>query len=554
MDETIDKEALFASKLEQMQQKFTESLPSRLAEVQEFWLKVKANEDVVANIETLHRLVHTLTGSAGTFAHVNLSQHSRALEIVLLELKKEQVSQVSAEQTEQIECLLTSIEECQFKPVSKKLFDDSVLPSKKNSPSAKILVLDDDKEFGDYLTSQLQHFGYQTFYRESLDTLYDDILEFKPDLIIADISFPEGDMAGVDELGKYDIKKSFGIEIPFIFVSSRQDIEARLEAVRIGGSAYLTKPVNISVILENVRQLTQTEDEEACRILVVDDDEALVNLITFVIEQSGLYVEGVTEPQKVLEYIACNKPDLILMDINMPWCNGIELAQVIRQQPNLAGIPIIFLSSEKDEDLQFNAVLQGGDDFLNKPIDINRLSNFVKVKAQRARMLNSMMVKDGLTGLFNHAYIKEFLESELLRSQRSHSFFSTVMLDVDFFKKVNDTYGHTVGDQVLRSLAHFLTQRLRQIDKVARYGGEEFIVFLPETSAEEAEKLFSEILHDFNQVEHFTQDGERFNVSYSAGVIANNQADNINDLLKRVDEALYQAKRQGRNQVVTFQD
>jgi len=238
------------------------------------------------------------------------------------------------------------------------------------------------------------------------------------------------------------------------------------------------------------------------------------------------------------------------MDVHMPWCNGIELAQVIRQQISLEAIPIIFLSSETDENVQFTAVLKGGDDFLTKPIDINRLPVFIKAKAHRAKALNSLMIKDGLTGLYNHTYIKELIDSEMYRCQRSKGVFSVVMLDVDHFKNVNDTYGHVVGDQVLRSLSHFLVQRLRKADKIGRYGGEEFMVLLPDTPLADAKKLFDKILNDFGKVQHHTLDDKEFEVTFSAGLISNEITQDTAMLLEQVDQSLYKAKHAGRNQVV----
>lgn len=541
----------FQAKLQAMQTKFQESLPARLKAIDQAWDSVKEGTDVKEALELLHRLVHTLTGSAGTFSCKQLSNDSRALEIVLKSIIHDnQNHALTQEQREQVSILLDLVINASQTPFGNDLLKDIIAPRTHHPVGKKIIVIEDDVDLSKLLYVQLEHFDYEVEIITELVNVKESIVRFEPDLLIIDINFPEGAYAGIEEIARFDFIKHLGLEIPKIFISARQDIEARLQVVRAGGDAYLCKPLNLSFLLEKVRELSNAAAEEHYQILVIDDDHALVDLMEFVLEKSGMDVHTVTHPQEALEAISRQKPDLILMDIHMPWCNGIELAQVIRQQPTLSGIPIIFLSSETDEDVQFTAVLKGGDDFLTKPIDINRLPIFIRAKAKRARELSSLMIKDGLTGLYNHTYIKELIETEMYRAQRGKKIFSIVMLDVDHFKHVNDTYGHVAGDQVLRNLAHFLIQRLRKSDKVGRYGGEEFMVLLPETGMSEAKDLFDGILNDFGEIHHHDSEGNNFNVTFSAGVISNEITEDIAVLLERVDQTLYKAKSGGRNQVL----
>lgn len=540
----------FQAKLLAMQSKFQQSLPGRIEEINQAWQSVKTETATKEALELLHRLVHTLTGSAGTFAHTQLSNDSRALEIVLKAINDTNNNHaLTQEQSEQIESLLALIIIASEAPIGNTLIHDTLVPVKDYNFCRKVMLIEDDVELNALLSSQLEHFGYVVESIIELKNVENAILNFKPDILVIDINFPEGSYAGIEEIERFDFMKHLGFDVPKIFISARQDIDARLQVIRAGGKAYLSKPLNISLLLEKIREFSQSSVEDNYQILIVDDDSALVDLMRFVLEQAGMDVQSVLHPKEALEAISRQKPDLILMDVHMPWCNGIELAQVIRQQVSLEGIPIIFLSSETDADVQFTAVLKGGDDFLIKPIDINRLPVFIKAKAQRARALNALMIKDGLTGLYNHTYIKELIDSEMYRSQRSKEVFSVIMLDIDHFKEVNDTYGHVVGDQVLRSLSHFLVQRLRKADKVGRYGGEEFMVLLPGTRLMDAKKLFDNILKDFGKIQHHTLDNNEFEVTFSAGVISNEITKDIALLLEQVDQSLYKAKEGGRNQV-----
>ena len=542
-----DAKSKFQAKLNAMQDKFKAGLPARLAEIQQAWEQVQSIADGGESLGVLHRMVHTLTGSSGTFGYPQLSRDSRALEILLKGL----VSQTDINYDEhrlQIQGMINVLVKVAEEGVESALSQQLVRNLGKAESKNHILILEDDNELNQLLVQQLHHFGYEVVSVESLEGLTALVESFHPDLILADITFPEGDFSGLQSVKTILEQHAKATDLPVIFISDRQDIEARLQAVRAKGQAYFLKPINVSALLNQVREMTNRFESDPFQIVVVDDDQALVNLITFILEEYGMHVASVTDPKLALDVISSHKPDLILMDLHMPWCSGIELSQVIRQHNNLSMIPIIFLSSEIDEDVQFQAVLNGGDDFLSKPIDVNKLPMFIQSRAQRARSLSSLMIRDGLTGLLNHTYIKEVVETEMNRLERSGNEFSVVMLDIDFFKRVNDNYGHTIGDEVLRSFAHFLVQHLRKTDKVGRYGGEEFMVVLPETALRDAVVVINSILEKFRQVVHHAP-GRDFQVTFSAGVISSNATNNVALLLESVDKSLYEAKHAGRNQV-----
>jgi diguanylate cyclase (GGDEF)-like protein len=538
----------FQAKMIAIQDKFKASLPTRLIEIQQAWEQVQTVADKSEALDGLHRLVHRLTGSAGTFGYTRLSLDSRSLEILLESL----LSYVNIDYDEyclKIQDMIDGLVKVADTEAEHRLSQQqaSHLGMKKNKN--QVLIIEDDKELNQLLTLKLQNFGYMVKSVECLEDLTVAFESFQPNLILADITFPEGDFAGIESVKELLEKYDKGCKIPVIFISARQDIEARLQAVRAKGQAYFPKPIDFSALLNQVRELTDSVESEPYQIVLVDDDPELVGLLTFILEASGMYVAGVTDPKLALEVIHSSKPDLILMELNMPWCSGIELAQVIRQQDSLSTIPIIFLSEDADAEVQFQAVLKGGDGFLSKPIDVTKLPMFIQSKAQRARILSAFMIKDGLTGLYNHSYIKEAVETEMHRLERNHHEFCVAMLDIDCFKKVNDTYGHSIGDQVLRSLSHFLIRHLRKTDKVGRYGGEEFMVVFPETSLASAVAVMNSILEKFRQVTHYALDQD-VQVTFSAGVISSNLTQNVAQLLTTVDKGLYAAKHAGRNQVM----
>ncbi len=258
----------------------------------------------------------------------------------------------------------------------------------------------------------------------------------------------------------------------------------------------------------------------------------------------------VNNPLEVMGSLADFNPDLILMDMYMPGCNGIELAKVIRQIDSYVSIPIVYLSSETDVDKQLAAMRTGGDDFLTKPIQPEHLVSYVSSRAERMRIIRSFMDRDSLTGLLNHTRTKESLGICLERARRLGSPLVFAMLDIDKFKSVNDTYGHPVGDRVILSLSRLLRQRLRKTDIIGRYGGEEFAVILPDTDIRSAKKMLDEIRESFSLIKNQAAKSEFF-VTFSCGMAVYPEHEDPASICSAADRALYDAKHGGRNRVVT---
>jgi diguanylate cyclase (GGDEF)-like protein len=262
-----------------------------------------------------------------------------------------------------------------------------------------------------------------------------------------------------------------------------------------------------------------------------------------------MIVWTITDPMSVMAPLAELNPDLLLVDMYMPGCTGLELAAVIRQQQALISIPIVFLSSETDIDKQMAAMERGGDDFLTKPILPGHLISAVSSRVVRLRELRSFMVRDSLTGLLNHTTIKEQLTVEIARAARFEQELAFALLDIDHFKLVNDTYGHPTGDRVLKSISRLLQQRLRKTDVIGRYGGEEFAIILPNTDSLAATQVIEELRAGFAQVRQ-QGDGVEFRTTFSAGIATYPRYADAAQLNNTADKALYRAKHNGRNRVV----
>jgi diguanylate cyclase (GGDEF)-like protein len=191
----------------------------------------------------------------------------------------------------------------------------------------------------------------------------------------------------------------------------------------------------------------------------------------------------------------------------------------------------------------------GGDDFLTKPIEPDYLVTSVAIRAERMRVIRTFMERDTLTGLYNRSMSEEHLELAVMRARRSGGSLAFAMIDIDYFKNINDTYGHPTGDRVIVTMARLLQQRLRKTDIVGRFGGEEFAVVLPDTDLDEAREVIDQIRKSFSLVRHAYAKGE-FSVTFSCGIAAYPHYGDASQLCDAADKALYRAKEGGRNRVI----
>ncbi len=425
-----------------------------------------------------------------------------------------------------------------------QLFDES-------GPNARerkiVFLVEDDPAVLESLSLQIGYFGYEVKSFIDLAQLREELRQTEPSVIIMDMVFPGGDLAGAETMTA--IQASRETKIPVIFISVRNDFDARLHAVRAGADAYFLKPVSVGPLIDKLDAITRKEVVERYRILIIDDDVDLSSFYSLILQDAGMATCMVNDPREALAAIIKFNPDLILMDVYMPECSGMELAKIIRAMETYVSIPIVYLSAETNLTKQMSAMSMGGDDFLTKPIQQGHLISSVSLRAERMRIIRSYMDRDSLTGLINHTKAKEQLDIAMERARRQGGSLSFAMIDIDNFKEVNDTYGHPAGDRVIISLARLLQQRLRKTDVVGRYGGEEFAVIMSDTSASNAAKVLDDIRLSFSRIKN-QADGREFSVTFSCGIAAFSGHGDAALLTSAADKALYEAKRDGRNRIV----
>lgn len=294
-------------------------------------------------------------------------------------------------------------------------------------------------------------------------------------------------------------------------------------------------------------------------ILAVDDNSINRILLEKLLKKEGYKMAILSSSEEVIPYLNKVTPDLILLDLMMPNMNGLELCESIKINPNLQEIPIIFITASDEKKDLLKAFDLGAVDYITKPFHnqelLARVKNHLELKFTRDELrkalieLEKLAKTDELTGISNRRHFIGLAQREFNLAKRQKRDFSLLILDIDYFKKVNDTYGHPIGDKVIQFVARKCVDCLRQEDLCARWGGEEFIVFLSETTLKGAIMAADRIRMSIEKGTIEIED-HKINVTVSIGISVYNPDDaNVNQTISRGDMALYRAKNNGRNRV-----
>ncbi|MCL2830297.1 MAG: diguanylate cyclase [Betaproteobacteria bacterium] len=401
----------------------------------------------------------------------------------------------------------------------------------------------EQKQTAERLERQLRFFGFRT-YRQDWESV--PAADEQPLAVLFFSTRPSDDK---DRLEFIAGMRHLCPSSQLFFIGVPAEIEPIVQLIRSGIDMTTPSGEHPTMVLGRMLDLVQTREQEKYRVLIVEDSRLATTLIERTLTEYHVDSMAISDPGLLLETITSYCPDLILMDMYMPRFNGVEATRVLRQMDRFQSLPIIYLSSESDISLQVEALRLGGDQFITKPFNPIVLAATVRATIDRYRKTQRWTQMDGLTGLLNHTASKSRLAALVeAHPPEEGGKLCVVMIDIDHFKSVNDTYGHPVGDQVIRGLAWLLKGRLRTTDMIGRYGGEEFICAMPNADLDQAIRVIDNIRADFAAMPHAFQGG-MLHASFSAGISSYNVAHTVAGLTEGADNALLEAKRNGRNQV-----
>ncbi|MBV8800427.1 MAG: PleD family two-component system response regulator [Alphaproteobacteria bacterium] len=451
--------------------------------------------------------------------------------------------------------------------------------------TARVLVVDDILSNVKLLEAKLaaEYFEVSTAF-SGLEALA-KIEEHHPDIVLLDVMMPGMDGFEVCKRIKQNPKTA---HLPVVMVTALDQPADRVAGLESGADDFLTKPVDDAALFARVRSLvrlkmmtdelrmreetgqsmglldpaqTLVDGSPTGRILVIEDRPESVAWFKAALTPQNEVV-AVDSFEEALVCVRGNDPDLIVVSLGLRSFDGLRLCSQLRSLPEGRNVPILVLVSEGDRRKLTQALEMGVNDYLTRPVDRNELVARIRTQLRKKRYSDhlrqnmqlsiEMAITDQLTGLHNRRYMARHLDTLIANAEKSAKPLAFLIMDIDHFKSVNDTYGHDIGDEVLREFASRIAANVRGIDLACRYGGEEFVVVMPDTDVEFAAAVAERLRRSVEATPvPISRDPGRLNITISIGIAGSAGAgDSSEQLLHRADQALYRAKREGRNRVI----
>ncbi len=451
--------------------------------------------------------------------------------------------------------------------------------------SARVLVVDDILPNVKLLEAKLSSEYYEVITATSGEEALKRVAEDGPDIVLLDVMMPGMDGFEVCRRMKADARMS---HIPVVMVTALTDATDRVKGLESGADDFLSKPVNDTALMARVRSLvrlkmtvdewkvrettattlgvvdeaSQTMDGEvaSANILVIEDQAFEADKFTETLQRDHHEVTSVSNSMQAIEQVTGGDFDLIIVSLNMLEEDGLRLVSHLKSNDKTRSVPILMVGNEEDMQRIAHGLEIGAHDYILRPVDRNELLARTRTQVRRKRFQErlrdnyevslSMALTDPLTGLYNRRYLMVHLDKLLKRREEAHKPLAVLLFDIDYFKQVNDNYGHNVGDEVLKEFATRLSNGLRSFDLVARLGGEEFVAILPDVTMERAmvisERLRRGMCDKPFKVSH--EEGElTCSTSIGGAYFFEEEGIEPEEALRRADDMLYEAKAQGRN-------
>ena len=454
--------------------------------------------------------------------------------------------------------------------------------------SARVLVVDDVEHNVKLLEAKLstEYFDVVTA-KDGMQAL-EAIERNQPDIVLLDVMMPG--MDGFETCRR--IKSNPATQhLPVVMVTALTDVADRVRGLESGADDFLTKPLDDQALFSRVKSLVRlkvmsdelrlrlntgrnfgvTEEERRvadqditnANILLVESSQLQRRKIEEILAGDAHTTTAVETTADVMRLGHAQDFDLILVNLGLSTDDPLRLCSQIRADDHTRPTPILIIVDAEDKPRLAKALELGVNDYLTKPIDRNELLARVRTQIRRKRYQDrlradyqrslSMALTDPLTGFYNRRYLDAHLESLLAQSKEGPNMASVLLFDIDFFKRVNDTYGHAAGDEVLKAVSCDVADQLRSSDTLARYGGEEFVVVTPNLEMYKAMAV-AERLRTKIEALSVAVDDQSIQVTISIGVATSWPGETPDLLLRRADEALYRAKETGRNRAISHEE
>jgi len=485
------------------------------------------------------REAHKLAGSLGTFGLASASERSRELELLLggacapdaTELPR--LSELLVAVRDEVGAVLPST--------------PAPAPSAPPVEGGHLLIVEDDLGLAERLAAEAARRGVGAALAASPAAARELIARRRPAGVLLDLTFEDGTDDAYALLSELT-----GAEppVPVLVATMRDTLVDRVEVVRRGGRGFVSKALPAPQAIDQALTLIEHASAPETTLLAVDDDAAVLDAVQALLAPHGMRVVTLDDPLRFWSELDRVRPDVILLDVDMPGVTGVELCRVLRNDARWATVPVLVLTARRDPASIEAIFAAGADDHLAKPVIPGELVTRVRNRVERLALHRALAETDGLTGVQNRQASTQALERLLRLAERYEQPLALATIDLDRFKQVNDEHGHAAGDAVLRRFGALLLESFRGEDVAGRWGGEEFIVGMYGMSGDNARERLGELLAAFERERFDGADGAAFGVTFSAGAACYpDDGPHLAALYDVADAMLYRAKAAGRARI-----
>ena len=481
----------FEQKIGEMWQKYEGLMIQRLSVLQKA-VKSSQNNHLTPELrQSAQKEAHKLAGVLGMFGKEDGSQLAQSIEDLLA---------ASAVKQDKLSFLVEQL--------SKNLNLTLPLPIALDN-ALKLLLIDPDLQLGDSLQPLAKSESISLNQVQTLTEAQNLLLKDIPDAVILTIEKQSNLSESLTLLQELSKKNP---PIPILVLTATEKLVDRLTIIRAGGKGLLVKPISSEQIWEQVKQILRRHRPLGVNVLIVDDDPAFLAILPPILEPWGIKVTSLDDPTRFWSVLPSVDPDLLILDVEMPEINGIELCQSIRTDPQWQSLPILFLTGHREAETIEQVFRVGADDYVTKPVTSSELVNRIINRLERTRLLQTLAQKDPITRLDNQSQSSSELQQLL-----SQSFVFAIFRLVDF-SLLNFTYGHHIVNKILHRWGQLFQATFQGEEVIGYWGGGEFIVAIPGLNEQEAQEYLLEIQYLLRKQIFTDRVGKRFQVNYQSAI------------------------------------
>ena len=531
IDSSTSVEREFERKLEQMWLKHKVKMSERMSVLQNASLAVKNNRLSLEIQHDAERAAHKLAGVLGMFSKDAGTNIAREIEALLHDsvLLKEQ----------QQERLITLVDDLHSLLALDLSFEEE------KPIAANLLLVSQDRELGDRLQqlAKTQSLGWHQVH--DIDETKIWLQSNSPQAVVIDVNTDRYEYLSLaEELIQHDSS------IPIIILSDSSNFSDRLEATRRGVSCFLAKPTTSETIWQVVARSLKQYDTAIASVLIVDDDPVFLSVVTALLEPWGIKVHTSESPANFWQLLPAIAPDLVILDVEMPEINGIELCQTLRNDPNYQELPVLFVTAKRDTQTIQKIFEIGGDDYISKPVVGAELIARINNRLERSRLLHSLMNEDCLTKLKNRSQSSREIESLLLQNKKNNRACCLAILKIVDLAAINLQYGHLTGDRILSRWGKLIKTACRQDEITGYWGNGDFVIAMPNLDRDRGREHLAELLSVLRKQVFTSPEGKRFQIAFNCATAECDRDCELHYLYRQCCQSILNPERRKDSKVV----